>query len=92
MALDQSAPQRQSVRKRLGQSRSAHPFLHFLHGVRHTPEFDGIVAEIRDRETGTGVAVSRLPHGARVQQISRIRFHAKSTVDFTVAGMQLQHF
>src|SRR5215471_12037451 len=92
MALDRSAPQRQPMCQRFGQTCGAHSFLHFLHSIRHAPEFDCVIFQIGDGKTSPGVAVARLSHGSRIQQISRFCFHAEGAMLFIISRMKLQHF
>ena len=40
------------MRQRLRQLRRPHSFLHLLDVIRHTPKFDRVIPEVRDRETG----------------------------------------
>jgi len=86
------ASQGQAVSQRLRQSRRSHSFLYLANIIGHAPEFDGVVFQIRDRETGARISVSRLPNRAGVQQIALFVFDPQGAMFFVISRVQLQHF
>src|SRR5690348_12172524 len=71
--------------------RGAHALLHDGNVVRHPPELNDLVLQVRDRKSGTRIAVTWLPDRTRVQEITARQLNAKRCKRFAGARVNLEN-
>ena len=85
-AIKNLAADDQALHQRFRKPGFAHAFLHGGDIVVHAPEFDGLMLEIGDGKCRARIAVARLAHRARIQQIAARRFDAQRGEDSLMRG------
>jgi hypothetical protein len=75
----------------LGEVRGTHALLDRGNVVRNAPEFNGLMLEIGDSETGPRVTVPGLANGAGIKKIAPRLFNAQSAKSFRGARTNLKN-
>lgn len=72
-----SAADDQSMDEGLWQLRGTHASLHFSNIIRDAPEFNDVMFQVRDGESGARITVAGLADGPRIEQVAALRLDAK---------------
>jgi len=82
-------PESQPVSERLRQTCRPHALLNFPDIVGDAPKLDGVMIEVRDGKTRSGITISGLAHRTRIQQIALFIFDLQGAVQLVISRMKL---
>src|SRR5882724_5801446 len=71
---------------------AAHPLLNRRNIVGHSPEFDGVMLQVRNRKSCPGIAVAGLTDRAGIQKIAPARINSQCRKGLCRTGTNLQDF